>query len=112
MASIAKKLVSETIAMAANTTSAAISLENNMTAFVGLLTVSNRTADTYTCKLQYSADNVNWTDWISFTAASANGSEWVLPTVGTVPQYVRSVTTVAGVGTADIKIELAYEIRR
>lgn len=59
--------------------------------------VSGSAAPTLTLKLQHSDDDVIWVDLISFTAATAVGSQWLATSGSTeVLRYVRAVWTITG----------------
>lgn len=66
-------------------------------AHLHVLTVGGTDTPTLTVKVQHSANNTDWADLITFTAATAVGSQRSVVAVGvTIDRYVRAISTMSG----------------
>lgn len=106
MASIGMiRLLSDNIA--SNTSSTSQTTSQKSTQFVGFLKVENHAAGTYTVKIEHSGNGVDWADLVSFTAISADGSEYINVTTSVLPNVRASVEVTSG--DADITVDLFFD---
>lgn len=114
MSSVSKKTLVDVAALAGTASSQPVSMELFQKNFILYLKITNRTAGTYNIKFQHSPDKINWFDNGSFSSASANTSEVIVPTAGDLLlPFVRvSATVTSGPGDADILVELLYDRER
>lgn len=100
-------------AVSGDTNQDGVSLEGLQVDFVGLLSISAIGAGTtLTVKIQVSPDNVNWIDWITFTGATATGSEVIRATTFGMTYARAKFSFVAGTKTCTASVDLYYDKRR
>ena len=78
--------------------------------FIAVLVITNWVAGNFACKIQHSADGINWVDLESFAALAADGFEYKEISAKVLPN-VRGVIAVAG-GDADVEISLYHDQRK
>lgn len=104
-------LIEKVVVLAKNVTAAATykaeeSPQLGQKDFIGHLKISNYTSGTFTVTIEDSPDGENYSAYVSFPAASANGSTVTAPTPTRKPfASVRAVVAGAGLN-ADLRVEL------
>ena len=112
MASV-NKLQLSSGAISGDTYGTAYSLEGLQVDFVGLLKITALGAGTsLVVKIQVSPDNATWTDWISFTAATATGSEVIRATTFGMTYARAFFDFTGGTTTCTATVDLYYDKRR